>query len=227
MIKIRRGTFETNSSSVHSLSITTVETYDKWINGEVLYSDKLERILSEEESEKALLNAKIKFLAGAVLEKSGDDIGDMFSYFTLETHDTLTGELFVNSILEKLSDDDKASLNLLRELSSKDSCDIVQSLICKAYNSKYSMEELETTNDCLYLEDVFYADICSIIDFEYYVKEFFTFEKMDSLLDAIMKNTILLDGITYFNNKNYKTIQREYETPNLQHLIAFGYYGHD
>lgn len=36
--QIRRGVFETNSSSTHSLTICTKEEYDKWERGEVLFS---------------------------------------------------------------------------------------------------------------------------------------------------------------------------------------------
>lgn len=35
--QIRRGVFETNSSSVHSLTMCSGEEYKKWKNGEVLY----------------------------------------------------------------------------------------------------------------------------------------------------------------------------------------------
>lgn len=36
-IKIRRGVFETNSSSVHSLVMCTDDDYYKWKKGEILY----------------------------------------------------------------------------------------------------------------------------------------------------------------------------------------------
>lgn len=36
---IRRGVFETNSSSTHSISIVAQEDYDKWENGEVLFDE--------------------------------------------------------------------------------------------------------------------------------------------------------------------------------------------
>lgn len=39
MRQIRKNVFETNSSSTHSITICSKEDYDKWINGEVLYSD--------------------------------------------------------------------------------------------------------------------------------------------------------------------------------------------
>ncbi|NSK40626.1 hypothetical protein G5A99_17800, partial [Blautia wexlerae] len=42
--QIRRGVFETNSSSVHSLTMCTQSDYDRWKNGELIYDyweDKL------------------------------------------------------------------------------------------------------------------------------------------------------------------------------------------
>jgi len=36
---IRRGVFETNSSSTHSISIVSKEDYDKWNKGELLLND--------------------------------------------------------------------------------------------------------------------------------------------------------------------------------------------
>lgn len=37
MKQIRRGVFETNSSSVHTLTMCSEEEYAKWENGELLY----------------------------------------------------------------------------------------------------------------------------------------------------------------------------------------------
>lgn len=39
MEKIRIGTFETNSSSVHTLTICDLDTYNKWKNGELVYDE--------------------------------------------------------------------------------------------------------------------------------------------------------------------------------------------
>lgn len=36
---IRRNVFETNSSSTHSLTMTSKEEYNKWKNGEMLFND--------------------------------------------------------------------------------------------------------------------------------------------------------------------------------------------
>lgn len=36
---IRRGVFETNSSSTHSITMCAKEDYDRWVAGEVLYCD--------------------------------------------------------------------------------------------------------------------------------------------------------------------------------------------
>ena len=53
---IRRGIFETNSSSVHSLTMCSDDEYSKWRNGEVYYDrwrckfvDKSEEIESDRE----------------------------------------------------------------------------------------------------------------------------------------------------------------------------------
>ena len=37
MIQIRKGVFETNSSSTHSLVMAAISEFDKWENGEVYY----------------------------------------------------------------------------------------------------------------------------------------------------------------------------------------------
>lgn len=39
MRQVRRLTFETNSSSTHSLTICPQETYEKWCDGKVLFGD--------------------------------------------------------------------------------------------------------------------------------------------------------------------------------------------
>ena len=39
MKQIRRGVFETNSSSTHSLTMCMKEDYDKWVNGEVYLNE--------------------------------------------------------------------------------------------------------------------------------------------------------------------------------------------
>lgn len=38
MIKVRKNTFETNSSSTHSITMCTSSQYDQWKNGELYWS---------------------------------------------------------------------------------------------------------------------------------------------------------------------------------------------
>ena len=51
---VRMGTFETNSSSTHSITMSTKEDFKKWENGELVYDDcediliPVENKLSEE-----------------------------------------------------------------------------------------------------------------------------------------------------------------------------------
>ncbi len=47
--EVRRGVFETNSSSVHSLTMCSREEYKKWENGEVLYWEEENKFGTKEE----------------------------------------------------------------------------------------------------------------------------------------------------------------------------------
>lgn len=44
---IRFNVWETNSSSVHSISICTKEDYDKWVNGELFYDASSDKFTNE------------------------------------------------------------------------------------------------------------------------------------------------------------------------------------
>lgn len=50
--QIRRSIFETNSSSVHSITMVSGSEYDKWKNGELLYYKDTENLVTKEEIEK-------------------------------------------------------------------------------------------------------------------------------------------------------------------------------
>ena len=59
--QIRRGVFETNSSSVHSLTMCMESDYDRWKNGELVWSrwddelipitDEIKRSMDNDERE--------------------------------------------------------------------------------------------------------------------------------------------------------------------------------
>lgn len=49
MRQVRRMTFETNSSSTHSITICSQETYDKWCDGKVLFGDWNQDFIEAEE----------------------------------------------------------------------------------------------------------------------------------------------------------------------------------
>ena len=56
--QIRRGVFETNSSSVHSLTMCSSDEYEKWENGELLYWEDKDKFVSREEVIKELQEKK-------------------------------------------------------------------------------------------------------------------------------------------------------------------------
>lgn len=83
---IRRGTFETNSSSTHSLTMCTKETYDKWKNGELLFHRWDEEFVehptySEEELKKAFFEDNAKRISNGFLYDNTyyTDIDEMIS----------------------------------------------------------------------------------------------------------------------------------------------------
>ena len=50
--QIRRSIFETNSSSVHSITMVSGSDYDKWKSGELLYDKDSKDLVTKEEIEK-------------------------------------------------------------------------------------------------------------------------------------------------------------------------------
>ena len=80
--QIRRMVFETNSSSTHSLTMCSVEDYNKWKSGEVLLNDGWE--------------AKEPFISKEdvleLLKKDGvdldDDLDDIFIDYEYYTYDS-------------------------------------------------------------------------------------------------------------------------------------------
>lgn len=52
--QIRRGVFETNSSSTHSISLVTEDYWEKWQKGKVLYCDYEDSFKTIEELEEML-----------------------------------------------------------------------------------------------------------------------------------------------------------------------------
>lgn len=61
MFKIRKGLFETNSSSTHSLTMCSEEDYYKWENGELFFNSWEEQFYNKED----MINDIIKRSHGA------------------------------------------------------------------------------------------------------------------------------------------------------------------
>lgn len=58
---VRKGTFETNSSSTHSITMCTKSDYDKWINGEMYYDGRKDEFVSKDEIEKEFMEHNPNF----------------------------------------------------------------------------------------------------------------------------------------------------------------------
>ena len=48
-LSVRKGVFETNSSSTHSLTMCSEDEFDQWKNGKLLYDSYNEELISKEE----------------------------------------------------------------------------------------------------------------------------------------------------------------------------------
>lgn len=67
---IRRGLFETNSSSVHSITMCDDDTYTKWKNGELLIKSWNETFITREEANEEMKKDGINI----------EDEGEVYDY---------------------------------------------------------------------------------------------------------------------------------------------------
>ena len=63
MIQIRNSIFETNSSSVHSLTMCTADEYERWCNGELYYTPyrRDKKFFTHEEAEELIREIRRKY----------------------------------------------------------------------------------------------------------------------------------------------------------------------
>lgn len=79
-IQIRRGVFETNSSSTHSLTICSKEDFEKFKNGELVlnWKDKLVKKTSENEEEctnyEDWVDGTLETFKESYITKNGDEV---------------------------------------------------------------------------------------------------------------------------------------------------------
>lgn len=76
--QIRREVFETNSSSVHSLTMCTKSDYDKWVNGEYVYDRCEEKLIPvTEEIQKSIDSGDYEYLTS----EKFDEVFEDYDYF--------------------------------------------------------------------------------------------------------------------------------------------------
>ena len=63
MKTIRQGTFETNSSSTHSITMCMESDYEKWKNGEMYWHRWNDELVSKETVEKEMAKLREEFIA--------------------------------------------------------------------------------------------------------------------------------------------------------------------
>lgn len=63
MRQIRRGVFETNSSSVHSLTMCMADDFDKWRSGDMLWDRWGDKFVTNADADKLLADYRNDFLS--------------------------------------------------------------------------------------------------------------------------------------------------------------------
>lgn len=93
MIKVRQRTFETNSSSTHSITMCMESDFEKWKNGEMYWDRWNDKLISKEDIEKELANIREEFMKDNPdfdendeewKERLEDYINDDKTYYTYE-----------------------------------------------------------------------------------------------------------------------------------------------
>ena len=97
MINIRNGLFETNSSSVHSLTMTSGANYDKWVDGDIVYDENENEFITLDE-------AKARYNILDTDYSDNDELIKLLStewVYTLETYEAAYDycELFSDSYI--------------------------------------------------------------------------------------------------------------------------------
>ena len=88
--QIRRGVFETNSSSTHSLTMCSGEEYNKWERGEVLYWREKDKFGTKEEIIEELKTMKFhngELYYPDVNWDDEDEVNDVFSDEGIKSYD--------------------------------------------------------------------------------------------------------------------------------------------
>lgn len=103
--QIRRGVFETNSSSVHSLTMCSSEEYEKWENGKVLFWGEQDKFATKEEIIEELKNMRYSWgnkelCYPDVNWDNEDEVSDVFSDECIKTCE----EYFENEWYETFED---------------------------------------------------------------------------------------------------------------------------
>ena len=107
MIKVRQGTFETNSSSTHSITMCMESDFEKWKNGEMYWDRWNDSLISKDEVEKENNRLREEFISENPgfnendeewKEKLEDYINDDSDYYTYEDFNDLEYETYEDTL---------------------------------------------------------------------------------------------------------------------------------
>lgn len=68
-VSIRVGTFETNSSSVHSLTITSLDEFNMWKNGDMLFDSYAEKLINKQDADEEYIHSGVYYTFDSYFEE--------------------------------------------------------------------------------------------------------------------------------------------------------------
>lgn len=114
MKQIRRGVFETNSSSVHSITMCMKSDYDKWKNGEVYWDRWGDKFVSKETVDKFIEDVRNDYRTYEPNYVQGDEmweekfqefLNDDNQYYSYDRYDEIEYEGFFEEIKTPLGEE--------------------------------------------------------------------------------------------------------------------------
>lgn len=95
---IRRGTFETNSSSTHSITMCSESDFNRWKNGELYFSEGTEKFYDEQ--------GRIQRIKELIIHQRAQYHNGCYTYNNMTVEYEDLDKLYTKENLDKITDDE-------------------------------------------------------------------------------------------------------------------------
>lgn len=198
MKSIRSNTFETNSSSIHSLTLTSASNYKTWEDGE------------------------------AILVGEGNIVPFIDLYSTIEKYTKDRIASYEKELAEEKNEESKKYKTkwLAEERENLAKLESIEKDQFLAFSKEIIVKDAEGRFDETYYDDYYYVDDDGKVpELSEEITDWGIKKKVaDILIDYCEEGYFTEDR--YYDNDYYETFQHEQTIDGVK-VVAFGYYGHD